>query len=100
MRTFKSAGARLRRPRLPASRSHTREERDMADICRYILVDRDNRYIGGYFSLYSEAVDAAERGGCAVVAHTFEYSDEDLVWTPKGSGHWPEAEESEEEKED
>ena len=61
----------------------------MADIQKYLLVDRDGCEIGDYFDSYKKAETEAKRFDCAVVEHTYTYEDEDLAFTPDGSDEWP-----------
>ena len=61
----------------------------MADITKYVLVNREGYEEGGYFDSYKKAEAEASRSDCAVVAHIYVYDDNDLVWTPDGSDEWP-----------
>lgn len=61
----------------------------MSEIRKYILVDRNDEEVGDYFDDFDAAKRAAA-SDCAVVAHVFEYADQELVWTPNGDqGSWP-----------
>ena len=61
----------------------------MANVSRYILVDRSGVTTGDYFDDPREAKERAAIEDCAVVEHIYGYEDEDLVWTPDGSTVWP-----------
>jgi hypothetical protein len=41
------------------------------------------------YTSFSEAKRIASITGFAIVERTYEYSDEELVWTPDGSDVWP-----------
>ena len=60
----------------------------MAQIERYVLVDRDNTEGDHEFDDYQEAERAADENH-AVIARIYTYEDSELVWTPDGSNQWP-----------
>ena len=61
----------------------------MAEIRRYVLVDTDDQESNREFDTYADALVAARHEGKAVIAHVFELTDSELVWTPDGSDIWP-----------
>lgn len=60
----------------------------MAEITRYVLVDRNDREGDHEYEQYDEAVQAAGDDH-AVIARTYTYDDSELVWTPNGADTWP-----------
>lgn len=58
------------------------------EVRSYHTVDADGVRDGYRHDTLQEAIDAAGEGE-AVVALVYEYTDEELVWTPDGSGVWP-----------
>lgn len=60
----------------------------MAEITRYVLVDRNDHEQDHEYDHYQEAVDAAG-AQFAVVERHYEYTDSALVWTPNGKDYWP-----------
>lgn len=60
----------------------------MAEITRYVLVNRDDVEQVYEYEQYQEAVDAAGPDHAVVERH-YEYSDSELVWTPNRSPTWP-----------
>ncbi|ANA86489.1 hypothetical protein BH762_gp029 [Gordonia phage OneUp] len=61
----------------------------MAEIVKYVLVDSDDNEGDHYYDSLVEARQIARLTDQAVVAHTFEFSDSELVWTPNGDTTWP-----------
>lgn len=60
----------------------------MAEILRYVLVDKDNNEGHNEYEDMSMAIEAADDDH-AVVERTYTYDDSELVWTPDGSNTWP-----------
>lgn len=60
----------------------------MAEITRYVLVDRDDNEGEYEYERYDEAV-AAAGADHAVVERHYVYDDSELVWTPNGADSWP-----------
>lgn len=62
----------------------------MAELQRYVLVDRDDNEQDHEYTTFQEAQAAAELDGdMAVIERTYVYDDSQLVWTPDGSDSWP-----------
>ena len=62
----------------------------MAEITRYVTVDKDNNEGRWEFDTLVQAISAAGLDE-AVIERTYVYDDSDLVYTPDGSGTWPPA---------
>ena len=60
----------------------------MAEILRYVLVDRENNEGDYEYHSLKGAVEAAGSDE-AVIERTYEYSDSELAWTPDGDDVWP-----------
>lgn len=60
----------------------------MAEISRYVLVDRDDNERDHEYDTYQEAVNAAG-SDYAVIERHYVYDDSELVYTPDGSDTWP-----------
>lgn len=60
----------------------------MAEITRYVLVDRQDNEGDWEYDKYDEAVKAAGNDH-AVIQRTYVYDDSELVWTPNGRDSWP-----------
>ena len=58
-------------------------------IEKYVLVDGADVALDGYYDSFQKARSEAVAKGCAVVAHIWEWSDSELVWTPDGGDTWP-----------
>lgn len=61
----------------------------MAEILRYVTIDKDGEDGEDEFETAREAIEAARRIGGAVMMRTYEYADSELVWTPDGGDTWP-----------
>ncbi len=60
----------------------------MAEITRYVLVDRADQEGDYEYDLMQEAIDAADADHAVIERH-YVYDDSELVWTPDGSDSWP-----------
>lgn len=60
----------------------------MAEILRYVLVDREGIEEDYEYDSYQEAVDDCGKD-CAVIERTYVYDDSKVVYTPDGSREWP-----------
>lgn len=58
-------------------------------ISRYVLVDPDGSEHDFEYQRADNAVQDAQKQGCAVVERQYELSDTELVWTPNGEDTWP-----------
>lgn len=62
----------------------------MSEIRKYVLIDTDGQEQSGEYDTFAEAErEAIKAGNVAVVAYVYEYSDQELVWTPNGDIVWP-----------
>lgn len=60
----------------------------MAEITRYVLVDRSDQEGDYEYEDYQEAIVAAGDDHAVIERH-YVYDDSELVWTPEGIDTWP-----------